>query len=69
LSERPVHRQPRRLVDWLKPTGAKKVHSLVDKVYQRENLAMAWEQCERTGVVAVWMGKIWIALPRNWISN
>src|SRR5947199_6206433 len=24
--------------------GAKKVHSLVDKVYQRENLAMAWEQ-------------------------
>jgi group II intron reverse transcriptase/maturase len=31
-------------VDWLKPTGAKKVHSLVDKVYQRKNLAMAWEQ-------------------------
>ena len=31
-------------MDWLKPTGAKKVHSLVDKVYQRENLAMAWEQ-------------------------
>jgi RNA-directed DNA polymerase len=31
-------------VDWLKSTGAKKVHSLVDKVYQRKNLAMAWEQ-------------------------
>src|SRR3954471_18827931 len=44
LSERPVHHRPRRLVDWLKPTGGKKVHSLVDKVYQRKNLAMAWEQ-------------------------
>ena len=31
-------------MDWLKPTGAKKVHSLVDKVYQRKNLVMAWEQ-------------------------
>ena len=31
-------------MDWLKSTGAKKVHSLVDKVYQRKNLAMAWEQ-------------------------
>jgi retron-type reverse transcriptase len=44
MSERPVHREPRRLVDWLKSTGTKKVHSLVDKVYQRKNLAMAWEQ-------------------------
>ena len=44
MSERPVHRRPRRLVDWLKPTGAKKVHSLVDKVYQRKNLEIAWEQ-------------------------
>jgi len=31
-------------VDWLKPTGGKKIHSLVDKVYQRKNLGMAWEQ-------------------------
>jgi RNA-directed DNA polymerase len=44
LSEKPVHHRPRRLVDWLKPTGGKKVHSLVDKVYQRKNLEMAWEQ-------------------------
>ena len=44
MSERPVHHRSRRLVDWLKPTGSKKVHSLVDKVYQRKNLAMAWEQ-------------------------
>ena len=44
MSERPVHRRMRRLVEWLNPTRAKKVHSLVDKVYQRKNLAMAWEQ-------------------------
>jgi retron-type reverse transcriptase len=31
-------------VDWINPTGARKVHSLVDKVYQRKNLEMAWEK-------------------------
>jgi RNA-directed DNA polymerase len=30
-------------VDWINPTGAKKVHSLIDKVYQRKNLEIAWE--------------------------
>src|SRR3954470_21945118 len=44
MSERPVHRRVRRLAEWLNPTGAKKVHSLVDKVYQRKNLEFAWEQ-------------------------
>jgi RNA-directed DNA polymerase len=44
LSERPVHQRPRRLADWINPTGAKKVHSLVDKVYKRKNLEMAWER-------------------------
>src|SRR3974377_431552 len=43
MSEIPVHPRPRRLVDWINPTGAKKVHSLIDKVYQRKNLEMAWE--------------------------
>src|SRR5437762_10086411 len=38
MSEIPVHLRPRRLVDWINPTGARKVHSLVDKVYQRKNL-------------------------------
>src|SRR5438876_2041436 len=28
------------------PTGAKKVHSLIDKVYQRKNLEMAWEKVQ-----------------------
>lgn len=44
ISERPVHHQPRRLADWLNPTGARKVHSLVDKVYKRKNLELAWEK-------------------------
>jgi RNA-directed DNA polymerase len=30
-------------VDWINPTGARKVHSLIDKIYQRKNLEMAWE--------------------------
>src|ERR1700758_4619083 len=44
MSEIPVHFRPRRLVDWINPTGAKKVHSLIDKVYKRKNLEMAWEK-------------------------
>jgi len=43
MSEIPVHSRPRRLADWINPTGARKVHSLIDKVYQRQNLEMAWE--------------------------
>jgi group II intron reverse transcriptase/maturase len=31
-------------VDWINPAGAKKVHSLIDKVYTRKNLEMAWER-------------------------
>ena len=37
LSEKPDHPQPRRLADWLNPTGTRKVHSLVDKVYTSED--------------------------------
>src|SRR5215203_1883398 len=44
LSERPGHDRPRRLVEWLNPTGARKVHSLIDKVYKRKNLEIAWER-------------------------
>src|SRR6266851_2811980 len=43
-SEIPVHFRPRRLADWLNPAGARKVHSLIDKVYQRKNLEQAWER-------------------------
>jgi hypothetical protein len=30
LKEKPVHSRPRRLVDWINPTGARKVHSLIE---------------------------------------
>jgi RNA-directed DNA polymerase len=46
MSEIPVHPRPRRLVDWINPTGAKKVHSLVDKVYKQKNLEIAWERVQ-----------------------
>jgi RNA-directed DNA polymerase len=44
VSEKPVYSRLRRLVDWINLTGAKKVHSLIDKVYKRKNLEMAWEK-------------------------
>jgi RNA-directed DNA polymerase len=44
MSEKPVHSRLRRLVDWINLTGAKKVHSLIDKVYKRKNLEMDWEK-------------------------
>jgi RNA-directed DNA polymerase len=31
-------------VDWINLAGAKKVHSLIDKVYKRKNLETAWEK-------------------------
>jgi hypothetical protein len=34
LSEKPVRSRLRRLADWINLTGAKKVHSLIDKVYK-----------------------------------
>jgi len=44
LSERPEHHRPRSLADWINPMGARKVHSLIDKVYKRKNLEIAWER-------------------------
>jgi group II intron reverse transcriptase/maturase len=49
MSERPVQARPRRLADWINPTGAKKVHSLIDKVYRQENLLAAWERVKENG--------------------
>ena len=43
FSEKPERQGPRRLADWINPAGAKKVHSLVDKVYKAKNLHLAWE--------------------------
>ena len=47
MSERPVHHRPRRLSHWLNPTGERKVHSLVDKVYKRKNLELAWKKVKK----------------------
>ena len=44
MSEKPEHQRPRRLADWINPTGARKAHSLIDKVYKRKNLEIAWEK-------------------------
>ena len=44
LSERPGHHRPRRLADWINPTGARRVHPLIDKVYKRKNLEIARER-------------------------
>lgn len=45
FSEKPERHTPRRLSDHLKLEGQKqKVHSLVDKVYSRKNLRLAWER-------------------------
>lgn len=47
ISERPISLGPRRLAEWLNPTGTKKVHSLVDKVYKMKNLELAWERVKQ----------------------
>lgn len=47
ISERPISPGPRRLAEWLNPTGTKKVHSLVDKVYKMKNLELAWEKVKQ----------------------
>ena len=47
IREKPRSCWPRRLADWLNPTGARKVHSLVDKIYQMKNLELAWEKVKR----------------------
>ena len=49
MSEIPERYEPRRLADWLNLTGARKVHSLVDKVYKRKNLELAWERVRQNG--------------------
>ena len=43
-SEKPLCQSPRRLTDWLNPDGQRKVHSMIDKVYQPKNLRAAWEK-------------------------
>ena len=44
IAEKPLCQPPRKLTDWLNPDGQRKVHSLVDKVYEPKNLRAAWEK-------------------------
>jgi len=69
LSEKPVRSRLRRLVDWINLMGAKKVHSLIDKVYKRKNLEMAGERVKTsrlfwtTGTRS--LGMLGFVLPEN----
>jgi len=47
ISEKPRSRRPRRIAVWLNPAGARKLHSLVDKIYKMKNLELAWEKVKR----------------------
>jgi retron-type reverse transcriptase len=49
LREKPRTDRPRRLLHWINIGQERKVHSLVDKVYSRKNLAMAWDAVRRNG--------------------
>ena len=42
--EKPLCQPPRKLTDWLNPDGQRKVHSMIDKVYQPKNLRVAWDK-------------------------
>lgn len=44
IPENPLCQPPRKLTDWLNPDGQRKVHSMIDKVYQPKNLHVAWEK-------------------------
>ena len=53
-------------MDWINLTGAKKVHSLIDKMYKRKNLEMAWERVKANrGSGGVDTGKLWRLLKRQ----
>src|SRR5881398_88764 len=69
LSEKPVRSRLRRLVDWINLTGAKKVHSLIDKVYKRKNLEMAWERVRANRGSGGVDGKLWRLSKHSWASS
>jgi hypothetical protein len=52
MSEKPVHPRPRRLADWINPTGAKKVHSLIDQVRKGSSLQASIHSPNRSRLVS-----------------
>src|SRR5258707_5505586 len=70
LCETPERHASRRLSDHLTFEGQKqKVHSLVDKVYSRKNLKLAWERVRAdqgaSGTDGVWIGEFEADLDAN----
>jgi len=69
LCEKPERHASRKLSDYLMLEGKKKVHSLVDKVYTRENLRRAWERVRAnrgaSGIDRVTIGEFEESLDEN----
>ena len=70
LCEKPERHASRRLSDHLTFEGQKqKVHSLVDKIYSRKNLTLAWERVRANrgagGADGVTIGDFEAALDEN----
>src|SRR6185312_1480039 len=69
LCEKPERHASRRLSDHLVLEGQKqKVHSLVDKVYSRKNLKLAWERV-RANRGASGVDKVTIAVFEADLAN
>lgn len=49
LCEKPITQRPRKLSHWLNIGQERKFHSLVDKVYSRKNVELAWEKVRKNG--------------------
>jgi RNA-directed DNA polymerase len=69
LSEKPVRHYARRLADWINPAGGKKVHSLVDKVYKKKNLELAWQRVRQNRGAAGIDGESIAAFEENLTEN
>jgi group II intron reverse transcriptase/maturase len=69
LSEKPVRHYARRLADWINPAGSKKVHSLVDKVYKKKNLELAWQKVRQNRGAAGVDGESIAAFEENLTGN
>ena len=63
VSERPEHHRPRRLADWINPTGAKEAHSFIDETtddpfYRHSgNCVFVKAVCGKTACTVVCPGK------------
>jgi RNA-directed DNA polymerase len=56
-------------VDWINLTGAKKAHSLIDKVYKRKNLEMAWEKVKENRGSGGIMVRVSRLLKHSWAGS